>query len=137
MREYFVFLLFTLQTVLLCVVTDAWFEQKARLSATVKQYSSEIQILRDEIAELTLDLSMLLPPCVKVDEFVATAYEPSRRSCGRWAKYGLTKMGTRPGRLRTAAVDPKVIPLGVSVFRIRTRLVCGRRYRISNQGEKN
>ncbi|MBF0404100.1 MAG: 3D domain-containing protein [Nitrospirae bacterium] len=50
------------------------------------------------------------------DEFEITAYEPSARSCGKWAKFGITKSGTSPNRLRTVAVDPDVIPIGSLVY---------------------
>ncbi|MBF0458543.1 MAG: 3D domain-containing protein [Nitrospirae bacterium] len=50
------------------------------------------------------------------DEFEITAYEPSDKSCGKWAKFGITKSGTSPNRLRTVAVDPDVIPIGSLVY---------------------
>ncbi|MBF0565011.1 MAG: 3D domain-containing protein [Nitrospirae bacterium] len=50
------------------------------------------------------------------DQFEITAYDPSRKSCGKWAKYNLTKSGTTPQRYRTVAVDPSVIPLGSLVY---------------------
>ncbi|MBF0488701.1 MAG: 3D domain-containing protein [Nitrospirae bacterium] len=50
------------------------------------------------------------------DEFEVTAYEPSGKSCGKWAKFGITKSGTSPNRLRTVAVDPDVIPIGSLVY---------------------
>lgn len=50
------------------------------------------------------------------DEFEITAYEPSDKSCGKWAKFGITKSGTSPNRLRTVAVDPEVIPIGSLVY---------------------
>ncbi|MBF0318906.1 MAG: 3D domain-containing protein [Nitrospirae bacterium] len=50
------------------------------------------------------------------DEFEVTAYEPSAKSCGKWAKFGITRSGTTPNRLRTVAVDPKVIPIGSLVY---------------------
>jgi 3D (Asp-Asp-Asp) domain-containing protein len=50
------------------------------------------------------------------DEFEVTAYEPSRKSCGKWAKFGITRSGTSPNKLRTVAVDPNVIPIGSLVY---------------------
>ncbi len=52
---------------------------------------------------------------IKLDTFVCTAYEPSARSCGRWAD-GKTRTGTRATEGRTVAVDPRVIPLGSYLY---------------------
>lgn len=43
--------------------------------------------------------------------FNTTAYCTCSICCGRNAKYGVTRTGTRPKEGRTIAVDPKVIPL--------------------------
>ena len=114
--EYIVFVFFGIQTVLFCIATDAYFGVKDRLAEERRVHAARVKELKSEIADLSLDISLMLPPCMKVDEFIATAYEPSELSCGRWAKYGLTRTGTRPGYLRTAAVDPEVIPLGSLFF---------------------
>ncbi len=50
------------------------------------------------------------------DLFEVTAYDPSYKSCGKWAKHKKTKTGTTPNSLRTVAVDPKIIPLGSLVY---------------------
>jgi 3D (Asp-Asp-Asp) domain-containing protein len=44
-----------------------------------------------------------------------TAYDPGPKSCGKWAKYGLTKTGKR-ARRGIIAVDPKVIPFHTLLF---------------------
>ena len=46
---------------------------------------------------------------------LATAYEPSPRSCGRWAKYHKTATGIRPHK-GVIAVDPKVIKLHTKLY---------------------
>ena len=47
--------------------------------------------------------------------FIVTAYEASRRSCGKWAD-GYTATMTRPKEGRTIAVDKRIIPLGSRVW---------------------
>lgn len=50
----------------------------------------------------------------KVLTMVATAYEPSERSCGKWADgYTAIGMKAQPG---VVAVDPKVIPLRTRLY---------------------
>ena len=46
---------------------------------------------------------------------LATAYDPSPKSCGKWAKYHLTSTG-RKVRVGYVAVDPKVIPLHSVIY---------------------
>ena len=50
----------------------------------------------------------------KVISMIATAYEPSPRSCGRYAT-GRTSSGLLAG-YGVVAVDPKVIPLGTKLY---------------------
>jgi 3D (Asp-Asp-Asp) domain-containing protein/uncharacterized protein YxeA len=53
------------------------------------------------------------------NEFVATAYDLSYESCGKYPShpaYGITFSGTKAVKGRTIAVDPEVIPLGSSVY---------------------
>lgn len=47
-------------------------------------------------------------------DMIATAYEPSARSCGRYAD-GYTSIGLRAG-YGVVAVDPTVIPLGKRLY---------------------
>ncbi|KNY25295.1 3D domain-containing protein [Pseudobacteroides cellulosolvens] len=52
------------------------------------------------------------------DEFIATAYDLSFESCGKYPshpEYGITFSGKRAARGRTVAVDPNVIPLGSKI----------------------
>lgn len=52
------------------------------------------------------------------DEFIATAYDLSFESCGKYPshpEYGITFSGKKALKGRTIAVDPKVIPLGSKV----------------------
>lgn len=72
-------------------------------------------LVRDAEA-MQKDMKAFIPPCMVKDIFVATAYEDSEQSCGKWAQYKRTKTTTTPAQLRTVAVDPEVIPLGSLVF---------------------
>lgn len=52
-------------------------------------------------------------------EFIATTYDLSYESCGKYPShpaYGITFSGKKAMKGRTIAVDPKVIPLGSSVY---------------------
>jgi 3D (Asp-Asp-Asp) domain-containing protein len=52
------------------------------------------------------------------DEFIATAYDLSFESCGKYPshpEYGITFSGKKAQRGRTIAVDPNLIPLGSRV----------------------
>lgn len=52
------------------------------------------------------------------DEFIATAYDLSFESCGKYPshpQYGITFSGKKAVKGRTIAVDPDVIPLGSKV----------------------
>ncbi|MBF0515981.1 MAG: 3D domain-containing protein [Nitrospirae bacterium] len=82
------------------------------LKAQNNQLIRQIAILEDKfLSEKEKFMSEL-----QKDEFEITAYEPSCKSCGKWAKFGITKSGTSPNRLRTVAVDPSVIPIGSLVY---------------------
>lgn len=48
--------------------------------------------------------------------FKLTAYCTCSKCCGKNAKYGITRSGTRPVEGRTISVDPNVIPLGSKVI---------------------
>ncbi|MDP4181912.1 MAG: 3D domain-containing protein [Bacillota bacterium] len=55
----------------------------------------------------------------KTDEFIATAYDLSYESCGKYPwhpQYGITFSGKKAVRGRTVAVDPDVIPLGSEIY---------------------
>lgn len=52
-------------------------------------------------------------------EFIATAYDLSYKSCGKYPShpaYGITFSGKKAARGRTIAVDPEVITLGSVVY---------------------
>lgn len=52
------------------------------------------------------------------DEFIATAYDLSFESCGKYPshpEYGITFSGKKAAKGRTVAVDPNVIPLGSKI----------------------
>ncbi|HEX3029348.1 MAG TPA: 3D domain-containing protein [Clostridia bacterium] len=56
---------------------------------------------------------------VEKNDFIATAYDLSYRSCGKYPghpAYGITFSGTKAVKGRTIAVDPEVIPLGSKVY---------------------
>lgn len=110
--DFIVVAVYTLVVVTVGMVNSTALRLEEQLSGARK----EIQNLNNRIAEMTVDLSLLLPPCYAAEEFIITAYEPSERSCGKWAETGLTKTGTRPAEFRTAAVDPELIPLGSLIF---------------------
>ena len=76
----------------------------------------ERQSFLKDMEALQKDMEAFIPPCMVKELFVATAYEGSKQSCGKWAQYGQTKTMTTPSHLRTVAVDPEVIPLGSLVF---------------------
>jgi 3D (Asp-Asp-Asp) domain-containing protein len=75
-----------------------------------------LKIERQALLKDQKDMEAFIPPCMVKEIFVATAYEGSKQSCGKWAQYGRTKTMTTPSHLRTVAVDPEVIPLGSLVF---------------------
>ncbi len=75
-----------------------------------------LKIERQSLLKDQKDMEAFIPPCMVKEIFVATAYEGSKQSCGKWAQYGQTKTMTTPSHLRTVAVDPEVIPLGSLVF---------------------
>lgn len=62
----------------------------------------------EEVAEVTPELQSL-------GTFKLTAYCPCPKCCGEWAD-GITYTGTEATAGRTVAVDPKVIPLGSTVY---------------------
>jgi len=52
------------------------------------------------------------------DEFIATSYDLSYESCGKYPshpEYGITFSGKKAVKGRTVAVDPDVIPLGSNI----------------------
>lgn len=52
-------------------------------------------------------------------EFIATAYDLSYKSCGKYPshpEYGITFSGIKAVKGRTIAVDPDVIPLGSMIY---------------------
>lgn len=56
---------------------------------------------------------------VEKNDFIATAYDLSYQSCGKYPgdpAYGITFSGTKAVKGRTIAVDPEVIPLGSKVY---------------------
>lgn len=69
-----------------------------------------------QLQKVKAEISAMLPPCMTRSLFQVTAYEPSHRSCGKWAKYHSTRSRTKPAKFRTIAVDPAVIPLGSLVY---------------------
>lgn len=55
------------------------------------------------------------PELQSLGTFKLTAYCPCPKCCGEWAD-GITYTGTEATAGRTVAVDPKVIPLGSTVY---------------------
>lgn len=55
------------------------------------------------------------PKAESLGEFKLTAYCTCEKCCGKWAD-GITATGTQATPGRTIAVDPKVIPLGSTVY---------------------
>jgi len=51
----------------------------------------------------------------KVLTMNASAYDPGPGSCGKFARFGRTKMGVK-AKFGVAAVDPRVIPLGSLLY---------------------
>jgi 3D (Asp-Asp-Asp) domain-containing protein len=54
----------------------------------------------------------------KEAQFIATAYDLSYESCGKYPDhpaYGITSSGKKATKGRTIAVDPKIIPIGSKV----------------------
>ncbi len=84
--------------------------------AVLGYYVHSLTIERQLLLKDQKDMEAFIPPCMVKEIFVATAYESSKQSCGKWAQYGQTKTMTTPSHLRTVAVDPEVIPLGSLVF---------------------
>ncbi|MBF0345764.1 MAG: 3D domain-containing protein [Nitrospirae bacterium] len=82
-------------------------------------YNKAIEALKHSNTILSSKLSdmedMFLSELEK-DDFEITAYDNSKKSCGKWAKYNKTKSGTTPHRFRTVAVDPLIIPIGSLVY---------------------
>lgn len=82
--------------------------QKARADALLKVKADEPTPVAEEVAEPTPELQSL-------GTFKLTAYCPCPKCCGEWAD-GITYTGTEATAGRTVAVDPKVIPLGSTVY---------------------
>jgi len=77
-----------------------------------KYLSSSYDKLKD-IKEYKLPLKGIV-----YDEFIATSYDLSYESCGKYPshpEYGITFSGKRAVKGRTVAVDPEVIPLGSNI----------------------
>lgn len=49
-------------------------------------------------------------------DFKITAYCACAKCCGKNAKKGITRTGTKPQANHTISVDPKIIPLGTTVY---------------------
>ncbi|KJR41185.1 3D domain protein [Candidatus Magnetoovum chiemensis] len=79
--------------------------EKAALQQNISKLEENILVMEEQF------LSQLI-----ADDFIVTAYEQSKKSCGKWSKYCKTKTGTTPHKLRTVAVDPKVVPLGSLLY---------------------
>jgi 3D (Asp-Asp-Asp) domain-containing protein len=84
--------------------------------AMIRQEKSELQVKQGVLEKRLSDMEEDLLSGYSADEFEITAYDPSPASCGKWAKFGKTKTGTNPHKLRTVAVDPNIIPLGSLVY---------------------
>ncbi|MBF0538696.1 MAG: 3D domain-containing protein [Nitrospirae bacterium] len=87
--------------------------------ATGMYYSKVISMLKKNNAILIgklMDMQEMFLSELQRGEFEITAYESSRKSCGKWAKYNKTRSGTTPHKFRTVAVDPLVIPIGSLVY---------------------
>ena len=56
----------------------------------------------------------VLPQPLKSETYIATAYCPCTKCCGK--SDGITATGTKATAGRTIAVDPKIIPLGSKVI---------------------
>lgn len=67
-------------------------------------------------------------PSAPPSRVLATAYCPCPICCGKWAKWGLTRIGTRPREGWTIAADPSVFPLRSCV------LVNGVKMRVQDTG---
>jgi len=74
------------------------------------------------------DVPELRVPEAPPFEVSATAYCPCPICCGKWAKWGLTRIGVRPREGWTIAADPRVFPLRSCV------LVDGRKMRVQDTG---
>lgn len=83
--------------------------QKARAAAVSADTPTEaVDAEPEEAAEVTQELESL-------GTFKLTAYCPCPKCCGEWAD-GITYTMTEATPGRTVAVDPKVIPLGSTVY---------------------
>lgn len=80
-------------------------------------------VLADLLAELAEpepeppaeEATEIEPELQSLGTFKLTAYCPCAKCCGEWAD-GITYTGTEATAGRTVAVDPKVIPLGSTVY---------------------
>ncbi|KJU85921.1 3D domain protein [Candidatus Magnetobacterium bavaricum] len=87
--------------------------------ATGIYYNKAVRMLQKNNAVLIgklADMEEMFLSELQRGEFEITAYESSKKSCGKWAKYNKTKSGTTPHKFRTVAVDPLVIPIGSLVY---------------------
>lgn len=107
----------TVAALLIAAASMAPADSLPRMLAKQIYLDAEVAYLKAQNKDYIKDLQDLQPPCMEQATFEATAYESSEISCGRWARYGKTRMQTIPSQLRTVAVDPSVIPLG-SLVRI-------------------
>lgn len=95
-----------------------------------KQTTAEFEKLKDEVLQEMFYMVYLKTPSqardfkiggdlhMKDGDFIATAYDLSYESCGKYPSnpaYGVTFSGKKAERGRTIAVDPGIIPLGSNV----------------------
>lgn len=79
-------------------------------------------------AHAIFDAPELRVPVATPHVAIVTAYCPCEKCCGRWAKFGLTRIGVRPRQGWTVAADPRVFPLRSCV------LIDGKKYRVQDTG---
>ena len=89
------------------------------VTANAEEPMQEQAVCLVQIDETKSDLmrekiEMIRP--VNLGQFKATAYCSCEKCCGIWSKYNLTASGAVPEEGVTVAVDPKVIPLGSTVY---------------------
>lgn len=68
-----------------------------------------------EIEETEPETEVQAPVLIDLGTFKLTAYCNCTKCCGKGAK-GITRSGTKTTQGRTISVDPKVIPLGSTVY---------------------
>ena len=116
-----------------CIHIDKTTKEKIKRTEEISRELEDIQIVSQEeleeikdviqeekeISEDFEEISVNTPKTQNLGVFTVTAYCCCEKCCGKTEthpSYGITASGTKAVEGRTIAVDPKIIPLGRTVY---------------------